>query len=311
VFLSVNGKLMTLPLDELTEILLFVERFNSISFWSNLPAFSHINEIPAEYIIKIFDRGFRNDMADFEYTEEQLMELSFQDNRGYHGIYGIYPGTIEKYIQEKYNPDFRIGNYDFNFIDSFQDWNDGNLWLGIGREAVWDAERGALLLIRYESAGGGAGSGSAVLKIEQEDDIFRVYTVDDWGSHGIIGIVLEGFFLQTVEKRENGGFIMISKQEIDINEVSFTEEELNDIQKSWRGQEILIDGVFVMSTAKVDEIIKGIVDSIDSDEDLEWSRPELYEGIFSTYIWYGEYNHVGFIKINALTGEAYFEPRSE
>jgi len=312
VFLNVNGKFMTLPLDELTEVLLFVRRFNEMNLFKYIPAFSHINEIPLENIIKMFERNFDREAADFQYTEEQLEKLEH-----HRPAYGVYPSTIERFIREKYNPDFNIGHYDFNIINN----HGRGLWLSFDYIALWDEETGAVAFAYIGSAGGGAGSGSTVLKIEQEGDLFYAVTVDTWGGHTSRGIGLEGYFLQTVRKNENNGLIMLSKQAIDINDGFFTEEEINDIKDSfWIADEIIIDGRFVISAEEVYNIIKSIADNIDSDEELKWWKPELIDGYFTTSIYYGGYNetallwdgtYIGYVTINALTGEAHFEERED
>jgi len=245
VFLSVKGKLMTLPVDEITEALLFVERFNSMNLFDAMPAFDHINEIPLSHILKMYEKSFGSSyywiideiippLADFQYTEEEVEK--FENHIPI--AYGIYPGSVEKFIREKYNPDFRIGHYDFSVIK--------DLCLSYNYKAVWDAEKDAVAFVYVGSAGGGFGSFSTVLKIEQEGDTFYTVTAEDNSCH-CCSTEIYGYSLQTVQKNETGGFIMLSKQAINITEVSFTEEELNDIKAlPWIGDIIIEQGGYIL-----------------------------------------------------------------
>jgi hypothetical protein len=312
VYREINGRLNTLPLDELTEAILFVQSFNSmVIFDIHVPAFNHINEIPLENILKMFERRFNSEAADFQYTEEQLGRFGEFDNPHVRA-YGIYPNTIESFISHRYSPDFKIGHYDFNILNTYQSGWHGKpgLWLSYDYNAVWDTETDAVVFIYTYGGGGGFGYSSMALKTEQDGDTFRIITVDYWSNHAGPSHVA-GYYLQTVQRNENGDFNILSKQPVDINEASFTEEELNEINKFWLSEEIIRENKFVITQSEAKEIIIKTIDNIVFDDEIDWGSPELIDGYYSSHIWYGEYNFIGIVTINAITGEAHFEAYEE
>jgi hypothetical protein len=314
VFLNVNGELIAFPLNEITKAVIFIQRFNNMpSSRQPVPAFNNINEIPVELILDMFLKEFYIENADFEYAEEQFVNFGVI---GATDAYGIYPKTIENYIKEKYNPDFTIEHYDFNILNTYEDrrWGRG---LSLGREvrAVWDGENNTVVFIFINNAGGGASYSSTVLKIEPESDIFHAITADTWANYQG-GFFVVGYFLQTIKRDIDGSFIILSKQEIDINDGFFTEEEINGIEfPSWVGEKIIKENKFVMTRSEANEIIKEVADTIIFDGELWW-YPILNEGYYVAYVRHYIYDdegreermiNVAEIYVNAVTGDIRFE----
>jgi hypothetical protein len=316
VFLD-TGRLLAFPFDETTELIYFVQNFNGADF-NLIPAFNDINEIPLEYFIRL--HGYIN--YDFEYTEEQIDELNADfERQWFYRAHGVYPSRIEAYIRENYNINFNINHYDFNVINNDNDKNEWSikyypgLWASVGLSVVWDEEAGAFIYIINNGLSGGNGTFCRVFKIEQDGDKFYVIAADMRVSEYVVFV--EGYFLHTVRRNENGDFNIMSKQVIDVNEISFTEEELDEIKSwSWIGEAIIVEGRFAMTRLEIDEIIEKVLEDVDSDEELDWWRPELTDGYYSTSVYYTVPNdrdrvdliYIGRITINALTGEAHFEP---
>jgi hypothetical protein len=300
-----------ISLDETVNAIIFVQSFNSMSAFDAVPVFENINEIPTEFIVKMFDKGFYIETADFEYTEEQLKELNlYNENLRNLKAYGIFPSTVEHYIKEKYNPFFNVGHYDFSVINVHQDWGfPFGLFLSIGQMAAWDEESGALIYLRYDSAGGGVGSQSVALKVKQEDDMFYVITVDFFSAHGNIFYV-QGYYLHTIQSKNNDGFIMLSKQEIDIKDITFTEEEIENAKDFWASELILIENKFVMTAAQADKITQEIVSELALGTEVYWHRPNLYQGFYDGYYVVHimhEDSRIGIVTINAITSEWHYE----
>jgi len=311
------------PLTEIEEVALLVERFSSAPF-NLMPAFDDINEIPIKYFIRLyywsawFSHNIK-DFFDFEYTEEQMEELNadFEWNWFYMAR-GVYPHRIEEYVRENYNTNFSIEHYDFSVIND-NDKRKPGAWVALSLSALWDEEEQAVIYLYNGNVGGGYGTSSTVLKTYKEDDVYYAVSVDcEFNSFLIL---VEGYFLHTVQKNENGGFIMVSKKEIDINEMSFTEEELDELKKSWVGEIIGENNRFIISQGELDEIIREVLDSLDSSEELYtmWKILVIDGEYYSFWVRYNTYDEneqqiwetFGTIMVNAFTGEAHFEAYDE
>ena len=324
VFLRVNGKLMALPIDEMSRFLIFIEVFNSMPQFTSIPAFNDINEIPLSHILKLYENNY--DIGydyivghDFEY-EEQIEK--FPDGVIVHNkAYGVYPKTIEEVIKKRYNPEFKIEHYDFNSImdnsgSVFYADEYGGLYLSYQYKVVWDEENKAFAFIPIYSAGGGHGAGCITLKTYKENDTYYAVTFDYWST--IQYFEIKGYYLSTVKKNENDEFIIISKTPIDINTISFTDEEIADFR--WK-DEFMFDNKFFMPGVETKKIIENFMSNIVSDEELYydmdfneyWFRKEVYgEPYINCYLAYIRYDDadgktqtIGKYYVDMVTGEVY------
>ncbi|MCL2633175.1 MAG: hypothetical protein FWD34_01535 [Oscillospiraceae bacterium] len=246
VFLNLNGKLTPLPFDEAMQAAFFIKRFNQMPHYTPLAAFNHINNIPLENLIRIFIRDFNIEEADFQYTEEQFEKFIKADTESdIVQAYAITPETIESFIKENYSPDFSISGYNLSNLNNHEDyWGRTGLPVNTGCRVLWDNENETIAVLLTNDASGATYYNSLIIKIEQSDNIYQAVSADyQYGYHGYFYLV--GYFLHTIEKTDDGKFIIISKQLININDIEFTEEELVDIGSYRIGKEILTDGEFV------------------------------------------------------------------
>ena len=147
-------------------------------------------------------------------------------------------------------------------------------------KAFWDDVEKAVAIIPIYSAGGGFGTFNKTLAIrEQENGLYHVVTVDFFDSHGPTFWV-EDYFINTVRKNADGSFAMISKQSVDINEISFTDEELDEIRAAFPveytewDRPVLIGDRFVLSYTQLREIAAGL-----NMGDVSYSNYRVVDGV--------------------------------
>ncbi|MCL2019729.1 MAG: hypothetical protein FWG70_08225 [Oscillospiraceae bacterium] len=311
VYTLYGRRLILLPLTEKEELAVFVESFTlGQNYVFLMPPFDNINEISAKDIVHFYYYfGFYSDsntIFDFEYTQEQLENKNlYPDIPEYWsylsiiGAKGVKPYRIEEYIQKQYNTDFNIQDYDFS---------DVNYWLDAFCNVRWEEETGAIVYIYNDTVTGGNGVSCHTLKTEFDESLYYTITVDiitaEYTSY------VEGYYLNTVRKNEDGRFNIISKQPVNINDISFTEEEFDKIKEMpWYGDIIMIDDKFVIT---LNEARKAIEDIPQENEMLTFGTiiGSLEENLkyynFSIYEYREDERHyLAFYCIDKITGEAY------
>ncbi|MCL2109630.1 MAG: hypothetical protein FWH20_09845 [Oscillospiraceae bacterium] len=235
------------PLTELEEIALFVERFNAMPMYSMLPAFDDISQIPPEHIIirfywdilpGTFSDNDPETLAGFEffvYDEADYERIGAEKIFPDEIIRGFPPEAIVQYMREQFNPDFSAENYDFSVINIGRGpWeSEDAFFISHGCKAFWDEAEKAVAFIPLNSAGGGFGVFSDTLAVrELENGLYHVITIDVFHNHGQFPYI-EDYFINTVRKNADGSFAIISKQVVDINEITFTDEELDEIRAAF------------------------------------------------------------------------------
>ncbi|MCL2638139.1 MAG: hypothetical protein FWD48_07165 [Oscillospiraceae bacterium] len=292
-------------LDDITRVSLLIEEFNSASFYI-MPSFDDINEIPMENFIALYIRT--SDYFDFEFTEEQLNEMnSGLEREGWFGrAGGVFPQTLENFIRENYNNHFNIEGFDFSVINNEYIYYPGQ-WISIGRSAIWDEKTGALIYLFNWDATGGIGTFCRVLNTYLKDDVYHIISADILVAE--YTYVVENYFLHTAEENENGGFNITSKQLIDINEVIFTDEDIERIKDLSAYDLIMVENKPILTYEEIREIAESALDSdniriseFHNYSSLGWSLSYDKEEEKNYYI-VGIYPKIGEVIINKATGE--------
>ncbi|MCL2020181.1 MAG: hypothetical protein FWG70_10560 [Oscillospiraceae bacterium] len=302
VFLSIREDLFTYPVDEevfemfeLLDLAAFVENFNG-GYFNLMPVFNDINEIPLKYFITLYHyvNGYR---GDYEYTYEEIEEFKIKnsyldDERLYYNAHGVETTTIENYMQNNYNSDFNTRHYDWSSING--------VGVNIHCTAIWEEERNAVLYVYDGMVSGGNGTECMVIKTEKKDEIYYAVAVD-YKTINYQGYI-EGYYLNTVKKNDNGDFNIISKQPVDIKTVYFTEEELNYLKSI---DVLMIEDEFIISTTEA----KNIVKRIRNDENSDYYINYFFDNIEDNYYIVSVYENDNFDKpaniysVEIITGE--------